>query len=405
MGDLSRIRVTGPLEPYVSGFVAELVERGYTPVSVAHQLRLMAHVSRWLASDGLGPDDLSPARVEEFFMVRRAVGYVNYVTPRAVAALLEHLRELGVVPPAGEPARSEVDELLGRYRAWLCSERGLAAVTARNYADMVRPFVVSRLNVAGELDLRSLAAGDVLAFVLAECPHRRPGSAKLLVTALRSLLGYLHVEGVIARPLAPVVPSVAGWRLAGLPRGLGAEQMSALVASCDLSTTVGMRDFAILKLLIRLGMRRGEVAALTLDDVDWRSGEIVVRGKGSRSERLPLPADVGDALADYLRRARPGSADTRAVFVRVKAPHRALSAAGVSQVVIAAGNRAGLGRVNAHRLRHTTATELLRSGAPLVEIGQLLRHRSQQTTAIYAKVDRERLRALARPWPSLGGVS
>ena len=245
MGDLSRIRVTGPLEPYVSGFVAELVERGYMPVSVAHQLRLMAHVSRWLASDGLGPDDLSPARVEEFFMVRRAAGYVNYVTPRAVAALLEHLRELGVVPPAGEPARSEVDELLGRYRAWLCSERGLAAVTARNYADMVRPFVVSRLNVAGELDLRSLAAGDVLAFVLAECPHRRPGSAKLLVTALRSLLGYLHVEGVIARPLAPVVPSVAGWRLAGLPRGLGAEQMSALLASCDLSTTLGMRDFAI----------------------------------------------------------------------------------------------------------------------------------------------------------------
>ena len=405
MGDLSRIRVTGPLEPYVSGFVAELVERGYTQVSVAHQLRLMAHVSRWLASDGLGPDDLSPARVEEFFMVRRAAGYVNYVTPRAVAALLEHLRELGVVPPAGEPARSEVDELLGRYRAWLCSERGLAAVTARNYADMVRPFVVWRLNVAGELDLRSLAAGDVLAFVLAECPHRRPGSAKLLVTALRSLLGYLHVEGVIARPLAPVVPSVAGWRLAGLPRGLGAEQLWALLASCDLSTNVGMRDFAILKLLIRLGMRRGEVAALTLDDVDWRSGEIVVRGKGSRSERLPLPADVGDALADYLRRARPGSADSRAVFVRVKAPHRALSAAGVSQVVIAAGNRAGLGRVNAHRLRHTTATELLRSGAPLVEIGQLLRHRSQQTTAIYAKVDRERLRALARPWPSLGGVS
>lgn len=405
MGDLSRIRVTGPLEPYVSGFVAELTERGYTPVSAAHQLRLMAHLSRWLAAEGVGPDDLSLARVEEFIGVRRAAGYVNYVTPRALAALLEHLRELGVVPPAGEPARSEVDELLGCYRAWLCSERGLAAVTARNYADMVRPFVVSRLDATGELDLRSLAAGDVLAFVLAECPHRRPGSAKLLVTALRSLLGYLHVEGVIARPLAPVVPSVAGWRLAGLPRGLRAEQVTGLLGSCDLQTVVGVRDFVILKLLVRLGMRRGEVAALRLEDIDWRAGEVVVRGKGSRRERLPLPVDVGDALADYLRRARPVSAEGRAVFVRVKAPHRALTPAGVSQVVIAAGDRAGIGRVNAHRLRHTTATELLRSGAPLVEIGQLPRHRSQQTTAIYAKVDRERLRALARSWPSPGGVS
>jgi integrase/recombinase XerD len=289
MGDPSRIRVTGPLEPYLSGFVAELVERGYTQVSVAHQLRLMAHLSRWLASEGFGPGDLSPARVEEFVVARRAAGYVNYLTPRALVALLEYLRGVGVVPPGGEPVLSRVDELLGCYRAWLCSERGLAAVTARNYADMARPFVASRLNTAGELDLRSLSAGDVLAFVLAQCPHRRPGSAKLSVTALRSLLGYLHVEGVIARPLAPVVPSVAGWRLAGLPRGLGAEQVTALLAGCDRDTAVGARDFAILKLLIRLGMRRGEVAALTLEDIDWRCGGIVVRGKGSRSERLPLP--------------------------------------------------------------------------------------------------------------------
>ena len=405
MGDVSRIRVTGPLESYVSGFVVALMERGYTPVSIGHQLRLMAHVSRWLASEGFGSDDLSPARVEQFLAARRAAGYVNYLTPRALLALLEYLRDVGVAPPAGEPALSQVEELLGRYRGWLCSERGLAAVTARNYADMVRPFVAARLNATGELELRGLAAGDVLAFVLAQCPHRRSGSAKLLVTALRSLLGYLHVEGVIVRPLAPVVPSVAGWRLTGLRRGLAAEQVMALLDSCDLDTAVGARDFAILKLLVRLGMRRGEVAGLTLDDIDWRSGEITVRGKGGRSERLPLPVDVGDALADYLRRGRRASAEGRAVFVRVKAPHRALTPAGVSQVVIAAGRRAGLGRVNAHRLRHTTATELLRSGAPLVEVGQLLRHRSQQTTAIYAKVDRERLRALARPWPSLEGVS
>jgi site-specific recombinase XerD len=224
------------------------------------------------------------------------------------------------------------------------------------------------------------------------------------VTALRSLLGYLHVGGVIGRPLAPVVLSVAGWRLAGLPRGLEAEQVTALLDSCNLETAVGVRDLAILKLLVRLGMRRGEVAVLMLDDIDWRTGELLVRGKGSRRERLPLPVDVGDALTDYRRRARPVSAEGRAVFVRVRAPHRALTPAGISQVVIAAGHRAGRGHVNAHGLRHTTATELLRSGAPVVEIGQLLRHRSQQTTAIYANVDREPLRALARPWPSLGGA-
>jgi integrase/recombinase XerD len=245
----------------------------------------------------------------------------------------------------------------------------------------------------------------VLAFVLAECPYRRPGSAKLLVTALRSLLGYLHVEGLIARPLAPVVPSVAGWRLAGLPRGLEAEQVRALFASCDLETSCGVRDFAILKMLVRLGMRRGEVAVLELDDIDWRSGEIMVRGKGARCERLPLPIDVGEAIVDYLRDGRPVSAEGRAVFVRVKAPHRALTPAGVTQVVMSAGHRAGLGDVRAHRLRHAAATELLRAGAPLVEIGQLLRHRSAQTTAIYAKVDRDRLRALARPWPTSGGFS
>ena len=219
---------------------------------------------------------------------------------------------------------SDVEVLLGSYRVWLCSERGLASVTARNYADMVRPFVAARLNTAGELDLRGLVAGDVLAFVLAECPHRRPGSAKLLVTALRSLLGYLHVEGVITRPLAPVVPSVAGWRLAGLPRGLGAEQVTALLDSCDLETAVGVRDFAILRLLVRLGMRRGEVAVLVLDDIDWRSGEVLVLGKGSRRERLPLPVRRR-RRADRL--SAPGAARERGGPVGVRAREGAASRA------------------------------------------------------------------------------
>jgi site-specific recombinase XerD len=253
------------------------------------------------------------------------------------------------------------------------------------------------------LDLDGLVASDVLAFVLAAAERRPRRSAKLMVTALRSLLGFLHVEGLIARPLAQVVPSVAAWRLSGLPRGLEHEQVRGLLASCSRESTVGRRDLAILLLLVRLGMRRGEVASLQLEDVDWHLGEILVRGKGNRLERLPLPVDVGEALADYLRHGRPSDAEGRTIFVRVKAPHRGMTPHAITQVVVSAGRRAGLGAVSAHRLRHTAASELLRQGAPLVEIGQLLRHRAELTTAIYAEVDRERLRELARPWP--GGVA
>jgi len=404
MMDPSRVRVTGPLERYAPGFVAELVDVGYRPVSAAFLLQLMAHLSRWLAENGLVPEQLLTADVERFLAARRAVGHTNYLSPKALAPLLRYLRELGVVPAETEPELSAVEVLLERYRRYLMEERGLVAGTVRGYVDMVRPFLASRADATGGLELEALTAGDVLGFVLSESERRRSGkSAKLMVTALRSLLGFVHVEGLIARPLAQVVPSVAFWRLSGLPRGLEAGQVRALLDSCDRNTLAGRRDFAILLMLARLGMRRGEVAALGLDDLDWRAGEILVRGKGNRVERLPLPADVGEALADYLRDGRPRGVERRPVFVRVKAPLTALTAGGVTQVVVSAGKRAGLGEVTAHRLRHTAATELLRAGAPLVEIGQLLRHRTELTTAIYVKVDRDRLRELARPWP--GGAA
>jgi site-specific recombinase XerD len=244
---------------------------------------------------------------------------------------------------------------------------------------------------------------DVLGFVLADCQRRPRRSAKSMVSALRSLLRFMHVEGLIDRPLAQVVPSVAFWRLQGLPRGLDSEQVHALLESCDIGTGNGRRDLAILLLLVRLGMRRGEVARLRLDDIDWRAGELLVRGKGARVERLPLPADVGEALARYLRDGRPPDASTREVFMRVRAPRAAMTPPGITQVVVSASKRAGLGEVTAHTLRHTAASELLRRGAPLVEIGQLLRHRTELTTTIYAKVDHDRLRDLALPWP--GGAA
>ena len=392
----ARARMSGPLVAYASGFEAELLRRGYLPSSVAHQLRLMAHLDGWLAEQGLDGWALTTPVVNRFMAPRRAAG-VHLHTERALGPLLVYLRRLGVTPPPGVAAAvTPVQRLLERYWRYLIVERGLAASTARGYTGIVRAFLARRAD-AGGLDLQGLRAGDIAAFVVASSRRRR---GREVVTALRSLLGFLHVEGLVGGELAAAVPSVASWTLAGLPQALEAGQARLLLASCDRETVAGRRDFAILTVLARLGLRAGEVAALRLDDIDWRAGEIVVsNGKRGRRETLPLPADVGEAVAEYLRRGRPATADTRCVFVRVLAPSLGLTGTGVNDVVAAACRRAGLGRIAAHRLRHTAATETLRAGAPLAEVGQLLRHRLPRTTAIYAKVDRDALRQLARPWP------
>ena len=250
--------------------------------------------------------------------------------------------------------------------------------------------------IAWPIDLEDLTAREVAAFVVTQS-RQRPKSVKRMVTALRSLFGFLHAEGLIGQPLA--VPSPAGWTRSGLPKALDGDQVAALLASCDPATRTGRRDLAILTLLARLGLRAGEVAALRLDDIDWRLGEITVRGKGNRHDRLPLPADAGQRIVAYLQDGRPGTAQGRTVFVRAQAPYRALTSNAVTTVVAYAGKRAGLGVIGAHRLRHSAATAMLRSGGSLTEIGQTLRHARPLTTAIYAKVDVGALRQLARPWP------
>jgi integrase/recombinase XerD len=236
-----------------------------------------------------------------------------------MVALLAYLRGLAVLPAPAPVVLSTTEEALERYRCYLTIERGLTAGTARGYVDAVRLFVESRVNPDGQLELWALEPADVLGFLLAESQRRSQKSSKMLVTGLRSWLGFWHAQGLIARPLAGAVPSVAGWRLQGLPRALEAGQVRRLLESCDRETTAGVRDFAILTLLARLGLRRGEVANLTVDDIDWRAGELIVRGKGDRVERLPLPADVGEALAGYLRDGRLSG-----LFSSVSRPHVAL---------------------------------------------------------------------------------
>src|SRR6266496_2211430 len=294
MTNPSWARVRGPLAPYVDGVRAELERLGYTPLTAAAHVRLMAHLSRWLARHGVEASGLTPATVDAYFAQRRAAGYVGQVTGRAL------------------------QPLLGQYRDYLTTERGLTTTTAALNVRMVRPFLADQARMRqGRLDLEQLTAGEVAAFVVAQ-GRQRPKSVKRMVTALRSLLGFLHVEGIVDQPLATAVP--AGWTQAGLPKALDGDQVAALLASCDPWTRTGRRDLAILTLLARLGLRAGEVAALRLDDIDWRRGEITVRGKGNRHDRLPLPADVGQKIVDYLRHARPPSAQDRCVFVRVKAP-------------------------------------------------------------------------------------
>lgn len=398
-GSPSRVKVTGPLVPYVTSFHAELASQGYRPNALSDQLRLMAHVSRWLAARDLGVGDLTSERVDEFLVARRDAGYVLWCSRKGVAPLLAHLRQIGVVPPpASTIAVTPAERLLEVFRTYLVEERGLAAGTVAAYLHIARLFLATRPQQPG-LGLAELSPSEVLAFVRQECRDRSPGSARYVTAGLRAFLRFCHLTGRSAQPLAAAVPKIASWRLAALPRALDTDDTAALLASCDRRTTFGRRDFAVLLLLSRLGLRAGEVAALRLGDIDWRQGELLIRGKGSKHERLPLPTDVGEAIAGWLWRGRP-RCSAREVFTRVRAPHRRLSSTGVTAIVQAACRRAGIPGVGAHRLRHSAATEMLRAGAGLGEIGQVLRHRSVLTTALYAKVDRGTLRQLAQPWPS-----
>jgi len=399
MVSVMRSVVRGPLAPYLAGFAAELLGQGYTQNSAEQHVCFIAHLDRWLLAEDLGVEDLDESTIERYLVERRAAGYVEYRSVKAMGPLREFLAPLGVLP-VEQPIRLDlVEELLGRYRGYLLTERGLAPATVAGYVHMAQPFISSRSR-GGSLDLAELTAADVVAFVLASCSGRATGSAKLIVTVTRSVLGWLHLTGMVPVSLVAVVPSVAGWKLSGLPQALTPAQLGALVGSCDRRTRTGRRDYAIVLLLARLGLRAGEVAGLGLDDIDWRRGEFLIVGKGNRGERLPLPADVGAAITAYLRRGRPASALGRSVFVRVRAPHRALTTGGIGDVVSAAGTRAGLGHVHAHQLRHSAATAMLRAGSPLAEVGQVLRHRSAFNTAIYAKVDQDALAVLARPWPT-----
>ena len=392
-----------PLVAFEAGYVRWLVERGYRPGAVADRVGQFRALSRWLGTRGLSVAELDPERVEGFLDARRAAGYRSYVAASSVRLPLEYLIGIGLSPVLeASAAPSPVDRLLEEYRRYLLLERRLAETTIAGYECVARVFLKHRVRRCGGLELERLSAADVSEFVVFECRRLTDGAARGQVAKLRPFLVYLHVTRRIAVPLRWAVPKVADMRGRAMPRALEPEAVARLLASCDRARAVGCRDYAIVLLLVRLGLRSVEVAAMQLDDIDWRASEILVRGKAGRLDRLPLPIDVGEALAGYLQRRRPG--ESRAVFVGMLPPGGRLSRQAVGAVVSAACSRAGIPRAGAHRLRHTAATRMLRAGCSLAEIGQVLRHEQLRTTAIYAKVDYEVLRTVALPWPEGGAA-
>lgn len=395
------VRVVGPLESYASQLELLLAERGYAPLTRVTHLQVMTHLSKWLQAQGLGVRDLTATRVEEYLEQRRADGYASFCSRASLAPLLDVLAAAGApltgpVPGPGSP----VEVLLAGYARFLREERGLAASTTAAYLLRARRFLGGYGHGA---DLHEVDTAVVTGAVLREASAVSAGSAQFFVVALRSFLRYCHLTGVIATDLSAASLPVTGRHRSVLPQGISRADARTLLGACDRRTASGRRDYAVILLLMRLGLRSCEVAALRLEDVDWRAGQITVRGKGQRLDVLPLPVDVGEAIAAYLRHARPDNAEEREVFLRRTAPRGRLSRRGLSLIVHRASVRAGLAPFGAHRLRHSLACAMVGAEVPLHEIGQVLRHADATSTSIYARVDVKRLRTIAHPWP-VGGA-
>lgn len=392
---------TGPLASHIERFAAQLSRNGYAQNTVRAKCDVLADLSRWLERRRLSLAALDEGRLRHFQATRRRRGKARRGDPATGEQLLGYLRDRGDIAAAAQRIDWTPAACLTReYEEFLLRERGLSRSTVITYLPVVRCFLDERFGRKA-LRLVQLRPQDLHGFILREVQRVGRSHGKRTITALRSFLRFLLQRGAIRVDLACTLPGVASWRLSHLPKSLPPEQVERLLACCDRSTPTGKRDYAILLLLARLGLRGGEVLAMTLEDLDWERGEIVVRGKGQRLECLPLPAAVGAAVASYLCDVRPACA-TRRVFIRMKAPQQGLAGpVAICCIVRRALRRAGLDPEfkGAHLLRHSLATELLRRGASLGEIGQLLRHRQPTTTQIYAKVDIAALRGIALPWP------
>jgi site-specific recombinase XerD len=401
---LFRCLKSGPHGQLVELYATRLVKDGLVRQGTWRCLNLVGDLLSWIARGRSKLTDLDEHVVERYLRHRARRQSIQAGDRAALKRLLSVLRDAGTIAPAALPPMTPQDEIFEEFGDYLQRERGLAPKSIVSHAPFIRRFL-REVCPGGASDLGRISQADITRYVERHARDRSADSGKAMCWALRSFLRYLHHKGVNPLALAGCVPSIRRWKLASLPTYLSAAQVQKVLDGCDRTTALGRRDYAILMMLAKLGLRAGEVATLTLDDIDWRSGEMLVCAKGRQRARMPMPPDVGAAVVAYLRDGRPTSS-CRRLFLRTPAPHVGFaSGCAITMIAKTALKRAGIrdyAHLGAHLFRHSLATELLRSGATLSEIGQLLRHESHDTTRIYAKVDIKALRTLSLPWP--GGV-
>ena len=396
---LQRCR-SGPLGPQLEQFAKLLKEAGYSPLSGQDKLRVVDQLNQWLAAKRSKLQQLNDKQIRAFQLYRCKRRTSHHGESATLTLFLHMLRRSDQIPDAPHPIpNNPIDLLVRDYSKFLIQERNLSQITLYHRLPIVRQFL-SRSFRSAKVRLNTLQARDVSRFVLGAVRDQRRDYCQLVTTTLRSFLDFLYQNGRLKRCLRAAVPAVASGYSSELPSFLEPKQVEQLLRSCDRGSLCGRRDYAILLLLARLGLRVHEVRGLTLDDLSWESGELLVRGKRGREDRLPLPPDVGGAIADYLKNGRP-RCSCREVFLRLPAPHKGMVGPTISGIVERALTRAGISSTHkgGHLLRHSLATRMLRGGASLAQIGQVLRHTRVDTTEIYARVDKKALRALAQPWP------
>lgn len=399
---VARARVPeGPIAVYLASFFEWTREQGYAPGTMRQRIRIATGFDRWLARKAIRLRNISSVHCAQYLRYRARRLRIREGDTTVIRQLLDFLHHRGVVPIEKIRRRlSPVERCAQAFERYLREERVLATATIVNYVPFVRGFLKQRFG-DGPVRLSRLDAADVVRFVQRQAARLNLKRAKLLTTALRCFLQYARYRGDIQLDVAAAIPVVANWSMSSIPRAIAPDQVHRLLAQIDQHTAVGRRDYAVLLLLARLGLRAGEVALLELEDIDWKAGSLSVHGKTGRRIQLPMPVEVGEAIVAYLRHGRPLSTSRR-VFLRARAPNRGfLGPCAVGSIVRHALRRAGIDAptTGAHQFRHGLATEMLRQGASLAEIGELLGHRSPETTKIYTKVNLDALRTLALPWP------
>lgn len=405
----SRSPVPDVFEAQVVPFMAELETAGYSSGVLHTKRRELQRFLRWRRQRRTPGREPNESEVALF--LRRACPLApkhRSLAATALLAFLQHLRRRGLLGTARKAPQTPCSSLQNAYARFLRSEKGLAEHSLMAYLPLVGDLLRYLARIHGTTSVRRLNADILRAFLFERVQDRSCAYVRLLSASLRSFLRFLHVRGRIVRDLSAAIPSVRRWSQPEVPKVLTRDEVARVLAAPDQTCPTGRRDYAILILLAKLGLRSSEILALELGDIRWRSGEILIRGKGRRQDLMPLPREVGVALAQHLRRDRGSRIATRRIFLRTIAPRVPLSGpASIGHIVRRAMAQAGVPRphrIAAHLFRHTLASRMLQEGAHLRDIGEVLRHRTPSATEIYAKIDLRSLQEVVRPWPGQGGA-